>query len=107
MGLFRQKPELDAELDSRLDRLESECRQAKRLCESLADGADKQNRLKDLAVAEQAVAEARAEGDKAARIRAALTWIIREDGDSGGDTGASVWYKRCVHKRLATTETPA
>ena len=37
----------------------------------------------------------------------ALTWIIREDGDSGGDTGASVWYKRCVHKRLATTETPA
>ena len=39
--------------------------------------------------------------------RVALTWIIREDGDSGGDTGASVWYKRCVHKRLATTETPA
>ena len=36
-----------------------------------------------------------------------LTWIIREDGDSGGDTGASVWYKRCAHKRLATTETPA
>ncbi len=36
-----------------------------------------------------------------------LTWIIREDGDSGGDTGASAWYKRCVHKRLATTEAPA
>ena len=36
-----------------------------------------------------------------------LTWIIREDGDSEGDTGASVWYKRCAHKRLATTETPA
>ena len=36
-----------------------------------------------------------------------LAWIIREDGDSGGDTGASVWYKRCVHKRLAATETPA
>ena len=36
-----------------------------------------------------------------------LTWIIREEGDSGGDTGASVWYKRCVHKRLATMETPA
>ena len=36
-----------------------------------------------------------------------LAWIIREDGDSGGDTGASVWYKRCVDKRLATTETPA
>ena len=41
------------------------------------------------------------------QFRPALTWIIREDGDSGGDTGASVWYKRCVHKRLATTETPA
>ena len=39
--------------------------------------------------------------------RSALTWIIREDGDSGGDTGASVWYKRCAHKRLATTEAPA
>ena len=25
----------------------------------------------------------------------------------GRDTGASVWYKRSVHKRLATTETPA
>ena len=37
----------------------------------------------------------------------ALAWIIREDGDSGGDTGASVWYKRCAHKRLATTEAPA
>ena len=36
-----------------------------------------------------------------------LAWIIREGGDSGGDTGASVWYKRCAHKRLATTETPA
>ena len=33
-----------------------------------------------------------------------LAWIIREDGDSGGDTGASAWYKRCAHKRLATTE---
>ena len=38
---------------------------------------------------------------------AVLAWIIREDGDSGGDTGASVWYKRCAHKRLATTEAPA
>ena len=36
-----------------------------------------------------------------------LTWIIREDGDFEGDTGASAWYKRFVHKRLATTETPA
>ena len=39
--------------------------------------------------------------------RRLLAWIIREGGDSGGDTGASVWYKRCAHKRLATTETPA
>lgn len=72
MGLFRRKPEFDAELESRVDRLESECRQAKLHCESLPDGADKQNRLKELEVAEQAVAEARAEGDKAARLRAAL-----------------------------------
>ena len=42
-----------------------------------------------------------------AALEDALTWIIREDGDSGGDTGASVWYKRCVDKRLATTEAPA
>ena len=72
MGLFRRKPDLDAELESRVDRLESECRQAKLHCESLPDGAEKQNRLKDVEVAEQAVAQARAEGDKAVRIRAAL-----------------------------------
>ncbi len=72
MGLFQRKPESDAELESRADRLQSECRQARLYCESLPDGVDKQNRLKDLEVAEQAVAEARAEGDKAARIRAAL-----------------------------------
>ena len=72
MGLFRQKPEFDEELESRVDRLQSECRQAKLHCESLPDGAEKQNRLKDLEAAEQAVAEARAEGDKEARIRAAL-----------------------------------
>ena len=36
-----------------------------------------------------------------------LAWIIREDGDFEGDTGASAWYKRFVHKRLTTTETPA
>ena len=72
MGLFQRKPESDAELESRADRLQSECRQARLSCESLPDGVDKQNRLKDLEVAEQAVAEARAEGDKAARIRAAL-----------------------------------
>ena len=72
MGLFRRTPEVDAELESRVDRLESECRQAKLHCESLPDGADKQNRLKDLEVAEQAVAEARAQGDKEARVRAAL-----------------------------------
>ena len=72
MGLFPQKPEVDAELESRVDRLESECRQARLHCESLPDGADKQNRLKDLEVAEQAVAEARVEGDNTARLRAAL-----------------------------------
>ena len=72
MGLFRRKPEVDAELESRVDRLQSECRQARLHCQLLPDGADKQNRLKDLEVAEQAVAEARAEGDKTARIRAAL-----------------------------------
>ena len=72
MGLFRRKPEFDAELESRVDRLESEYRQARLHCESLPDGADKQNRLKDVEVAGQAVAEARAEGDKAARVRAAL-----------------------------------
>ena len=70
MDPFRRKP--DAELDSRVDRLQSECRQAKLHCESLPDGAEKQNRLKDLEAAEEAVAEARAEGDKEARIRAAL-----------------------------------
>ncbi len=72
MGLFRRKPEFDEELESRVDRLQSECRQAKVHCESLPDGPDKQNRLKDLEVAEQAVAEARAEGDKVARTRAML-----------------------------------
>lgn len=72
MGLFRRKPEFDEELESRVDRLQSEFRQAKLHCESLPDGAEKQNRLKDLEVAEQAVAEAREEGNKAARIRAAL-----------------------------------
>ena len=72
MDLFRRKPDLDAELESRVDRLESECRQAKLHCESLPDGAERQNRLKDLEAAEQAVAEARAEGDKEARTRAAL-----------------------------------
>ena len=27
--------------------------------------------------------------------------------DFGGDTGATVWYKRSAHNVLATTETPA
>ena len=36
-----------------------------------------------------------------------LARIIREGVDSGRDTRASVWYKRSVHKRLATTEAPA
>ena len=39
--------------------------------------------------------------------RSALPRIIREGVDSGRDTRASVWYKRSVHKRLATTEAPA
>ena len=33
--------------------------------------------------------------------------IMREGVDSGRDTRASVWYKRSVYKRLATTEAPA
>ena len=36
-----------------------------------------------------------------------LTRIMREGVDSGRDTRASVWYKRSVYKRLATTEAPA
>ena len=36
-----------------------------------------------------------------------LARIIREGADSERDTRASVWYKRCAHKRLATTEAPA
>ena len=41
------------------------------------------------------------------RVSAVLARIIREGVDSGRDTRASVWYKRSVHKRLATTEAPA
>ena len=72
MALFRRKPEFDEELESRVGRLQSECRQAKLHSESLPGGAEKQNRLKDLEAAEQAITEARAGGDKEARIRAAL-----------------------------------
>ena len=36
-----------------------------------------------------------------------LTRIMREGVDSGRDTRASVWYKRSIYKRLATTEAPA
>ena len=36
-----------------------------------------------------------------------LARIMREGVDSGRDTRASVWYKRSVYKRLATTEAPA
>ena len=53
------------------------------------------------------LSERNADGDHLYNAAEPLTWIIREDGDSGGDTGAPVWYKHCVHKRLATTETPA
>ena len=72
MGLLRKKPETDIELDSRVDRLQSEFRQARLHCESLPDGEEKQNRLDVLEAAEQALAEARADGDNATRTRAAL-----------------------------------
>ena len=36
-----------------------------------------------------------------------LAWIIQENADLVGDTGATVWYKRSVHNVLATTEAPA
>ena len=36
-----------------------------------------------------------------------LARIMREGVYSGRDTRASVWYKRSVYKRLATTEAPA
>ena len=72
MGLFRRKPEPDVELNSRVDRLQSEFRQAMLHCESLPDGAEKQNRLHLLEPAEQALAEARADGDRATQTRAAL-----------------------------------
>ena len=37
----------------------------------------------------------------------ALAWIIAGECGFGGDTGATVWYKRSVHNVLATTEAPA
>ena len=37
----------------------------------------------------------------------ALARIMREVCCFGRDTRASVWYKRSVYKRLATTEAPA
>ena len=43
----------------------------------------------------------------AASMTITLARIMREGVDSGRDTRASVWYKRSVHKRLATTEAPA
>ena len=36
-----------------------------------------------------------------------LARIMREGVYSGRDTRASVWYKRSIYKRLATTEAPA
>ena len=38
--------------------------------------------------------------------RDVLTRIMREGVDYGRDTRASVWYKRSIYRRLATTETP-
>ena len=35
-----------------------------------------------------------------------LARIMREGVDYGRDTRASVWYKRSIYRRLATTETP-
>ena len=72
MGLFRKKPETDVELDSRVDRLQSEFRQSSLHCEPLPDGAEKQNRLDVLDVIAEALAEARADGDDATRTRAVL-----------------------------------
>ena len=42
-----------------------------------------------------------------AAVLATLARIMREGVDSGRDTRASVWYKRSIYKRLATTEAPA
>ena len=72
MGLFQKESETDVELNSRVDRLQSECRRARLHCASLPDGADKQNRLKELEAVEEDLAEARGEGEKAKRTRAAL-----------------------------------
>ena len=72
MGLFRKVPETDVELNSRVDRLQSECRQARLHCESLPDGADREHRLKVLEATEQDLAEARGDAEDATRTRAAL-----------------------------------
>ena len=72
MKLFRKKPETDIELHSRVDRLQSECRQARLHCESLPDDSDKRNRLEVLEAAEQDLAEARSDGEDTTRTRAAL-----------------------------------
>ena len=72
MNLFRNEPETDVELDSRVDRLQSECRQARLHCESLPDGADKRHRLMELEAVEQDLAEAQGDGQKTTRTRIAL-----------------------------------
>ena len=59
-------------------------------------------------------AEGRATGARLAQLAGEadqvlddLARIMREGVDSGRDTRASVWYKRSIYKRLATTEAPA
>ena len=72
MGLFRKEPETDLELNSRVDRLQSEFRQAGLHCESLPDCADKQTRLEALKAVEPDLAEALGDGEDATRTRATL-----------------------------------
>lgn len=72
MGLFGKKSQADIELEARLDRLESECRQARAHCESLSDDADRQNCLRAIEAAERDLHEARAESDQPTRTGAAL-----------------------------------
>ena len=62
-----------------------------------------------LAIGENPVALT--DGPPATDIDSGLLFISSPDyargADFGGDTGATVWYKRSVHNVLATTETPA
>ena len=53
-------------------------------------------------------------GGSPAMTAAVLTGVVinlsldyARGADFGGDTGATVWYKRSAHNVLATTEAPA